>query len=150
MSLSCKYPNFISKKTPCGNRQEESEGLSFWYGPLQCHFWLVFQNFSFGSAALDYFFLYFNLIIYPPATILCFPNWEKARKEWKAWLGGKLIKLYVRAPSRFFSKFEFIPLFQSWLKRSNKGFNLHSVHLKIIESFVDKKSLVFVREGVCQ
>ena len=42
-------------------------------------------------AAFDYFFSYFNLIIYPSDILPCSPNWEKARREWQFWLEGKLM-----------------------------------------------------------
>ena len=42
-------------------------------------------------AAFDYFFSYFDLIIYPPAIFAWSQNWEKARKEWQFWLKGKLM-----------------------------------------------------------
>ena len=42
-------------------------------------------------AAFDFFFSYFNLIIYPPAILPCSQNWEKARREWQFWLEGKLM-----------------------------------------------------------
>ena len=37
----------------------------------------------------------------------------------------------VKAMLRLFSKVELFPFFQSWLKRSKEGFNLHSEDLKL-------------------
>ena len=47
--------------------------------------------FFYTLAAFDYFFSYFNLIIYPPAILPCSQNWEKARREWQSWLEEKLM-----------------------------------------------------------
>ena len=41
--------------------------------------------------AFDYFFSYFDLIIYPPAVLHCSQNREKAHREWHFWLGAKLM-----------------------------------------------------------
>ena len=40
-------------------------------------------------AAFDYFFSYFDLIIYPPAILPSSQNREKAQREWQFWLEGK-------------------------------------------------------------
>ena len=132
-----------------GTGRESLTVCHFGMGRFSALFWLVFQNFSFGSAAFDCFFFYYNLITHPPATVLSFSKLRESTPGVEV-LTRSQVDYAVRAPSRFFSKFQFIPLFQSRLKRSNKGFNLHSVHLKIIESFVDEQIFVFVREGVCQ
>ena len=42
-------------------------------------------------AAFDYFFSYFDLIVYPPAILPCFQNSEKVGREWHFWLERKLI-----------------------------------------------------------
>ena len=47
--------------------------------------------FFYELPAFDFFFSYLNLIIYPPATLLCSQNWEKAHGEWEFWLEGKLV-----------------------------------------------------------
>ena len=47
--------------------------------------------FLYTLAAFDYFFSYFNLIIYPPSILPCSQNWEKARGKWQILLEGKLM-----------------------------------------------------------
>ena len=39
--------------------------------------------FSSTLTAFDFFFSFFNMIIYPPSMLSCSRNWEKARREWR-------------------------------------------------------------------
>ena len=59
-------------------------------------------------AAFDYFFSYFNSIIYPPAILPCSQDWEKAHREWQFWLEGKLIMAEGRRWGSF-QKLTFLP-----------------------------------------
>ena len=70
------------------------------------------QFFFYTLAALDYFFSYFNLIIYPPAILPCSQNWEKAHRG-MAVLTRRGVDDGVRATLRFLSKVDFFPFFSS-------------------------------------
>ena len=49
------------------------------------------QKFLLYIRVFDYFFSYFDLIIYPPAILPCSQNWEKALREWQFRLEEKLM-----------------------------------------------------------
>ena len=87
-------------------------------------------------AAFDYFFSYFNFIIYPSAILLLFSEWRESTQR-MACLTRREVDDGVRATLKFLSKVDFLPYFRSWLKRSKEGSNLHSEHLKTIESQFD-------------
>ena len=95
------------------------------------------RNVFYTLAALDYFFSYFNWIIYPPAILPCSKNWEKAHKDRHFWL-GKEVDDDARATLRFPLKIDLFPFFRSYFKRSEEGWNPHNEHFKIIESQIDE------------
>ena len=49
------------------------------------------RTFFYSLATFDYFFFYFNLLIYSSVILSCSQNWEKACREWQFWLEGKLM-----------------------------------------------------------
>ena len=89
--------NLFWRKRCIGNRKEMSENESLWSASVQSHAQrFAFESFFYTLVALDYFFFYFNLIIYPPAMLPCSQNRKKARREWQVWLEGKLMMLQGR------------------------------------------------------
>ena len=56
----------------------------------------------------------------------------------------------VRGTLRSLSKLDFFSFFRSWFKRSKEGFDLHSEHLKIIESQFGEEKLRFRSGRECE
>ena len=52
--------------------------------------------FLYTLAAFDYFFSYFNLIVYPSDILPCSQNWAETRREWQFWLEEKLMMVWGR------------------------------------------------------
>ena len=97
------------------------------------------QDFFYTLAAFDYFFSYFNLIIYPPAILPCSQNWEKAHREWQFWLKGKLIVVQGRRWGSFQKLTFFLSSCLGWNgpKKDWTPPPPPGEHLKIIEFWFD-------------
>ena len=92
--------------------------------------------FFFAWADFDHFFSSFNLLIYSPTILSSSQNWETGRRGMAVLTGREVDG--IRTTSRFLSKVDFFPPFQSWLKRPKEGFDPHSEHLEITEFQVDE------------
>ena len=113
---------------------------------FKAHSWLAFDNIFCTLAALDYFSSYSNLIIDPPAILLCSQNWEKALREWQFWLEEKLMMVEGRRWGSFQKLTFFLPssLGSNGLKKDSTptGNTLKQLNLKLMD-----RSFVFVRAG---
>ena len=89
--------------------------------------------FFYTLAAFDYFFSYFDLIIYPPAILPSSQIWKKkhAKKDSFDW---REVDDGVKATLRFLSKVDFFPFFRSWLESSKEEFDPHGEDLNITDS----------------
>ena len=120
-----------------GNRWEESENessdlLRFKHFPD-----LPLRIVCYTLAAFDYFFPYFNSIIYPTAILFYSQNWEKAHREWQFWLERKLMMVYGRRWGSYQKLTFFLSSSLGWngLKKDSTS---HNGYLEIIESYVDE------------
>ena len=133
ISLSSGYHNFILKDTLY---REQIGSLKMSYSDLRLFKAipdLFSRIFLYTLAALDYFFFYFNLILYPPAILPCFSKLRESTQG-MAVLTRREVDDGVRATVRFLSKVQFFPFFRSWFKGSKEGLDPHSEHLKITKS----------------